>query len=263
MHWDFTSVAFCGAYTDQHLDGPRIGFGHSSDHQGHHRQLKIAHATTATGIALFGKVSDGGRHEGAETHELLETLRALAEPKRLLLLADSELVTKANLADADADADGIRFVSRLPRTFDYEPDAFAVPDADWRTLAYCSDRSRRLPVSQRPSMSPRQYSPDRLLALYKHPALSERAHHFLKWPPRRAARVPQSNRRAAALVAVCSIALLIYGLIEPKPATTSPPPSPSPASSRRPRHPPHRRQHVPQAAASDPAAASSASPREW
>ena len=39
----------------------------------------------------------GGRHEGAETGELLESLRALAAPRKLLLVADSALVTKANL----------------------------------------------------------------------------------------------------------------------------------------------------------------------
>src|SRR5438270_247430 len=113
LHWDFTSVAFCGAYADQDPGSPRVGFGHSSDHQAHRRQLKVAHATTATGVALFGRVTDGARHEGAHTHELLETLRALAAPRRLLLVADSALVTKPNLTAADAA--GIRFVSRLPR----------------------------------------------------------------------------------------------------------------------------------------------------
>ncbi len=333
LHWDFTSVAFCGAYGQQHPDAPRIGFGHSSDRQAHRRQLKIAHATTTAGVPLFGRVVDGARHEGAETHELLETLRALAAPRRLLLVADSALVTKPNLAAADAA--GIRFVSRLPRSFDYEPDALAQPPEAWRPLRYCSARSRRLPPAQRPTfagaeatidmtgpdkvprtfrvlyvygseeagaaqasrakllaraedalatiargltarprqdpehverrvakavskgrvgnwlhtelrcddgnltlswwrdtdaladterrdglyalvtnMAPAQCSPDRLLTLYKDQALSERAHHFLKGPLAVRPVFLHSNRRAAALVAVCSIALLVYGLIE-------------------------------------------------
>ena len=334
LHWDFTSVAFCGAYADQDPDAPRIGFGHSSDRQDHRRQLKVAHATTATGIPLFGRVVDGSRHEGAETGGLLERLRALAEPKRLLLVADSALVTKANLAAADAA--GIQFVSRLPRSFDYEPDALSRVEAQWRPLRYCSARSQRLPAAQRPSfrgaeaaitvigpdkvtrrfrvlyiygseeagaaqasrakllaraedalarigrgleakprqdpeklerrvaaavakgrvgnwlrtdihrdhhgnvslrwwrdtatladseqrdglyalvtnMDPRRCSADRLLTLYKDQALSERAHHFLKGPLAVRPVFLKSNRRAAALVAVCSIALLVYGLIE-------------------------------------------------
>lgn len=333
LHWDFTSVAFCGAYADQDDDAPRVGFGHSSDRQDHRRQLKVAHATTAAGVPLFGRVTDGARHEGAETGTLLETLRGLAAPKRLLLVADSALVTKPNLAAADAA--GIRFVSRLPRSFDYEPDALAVPDDAWRKLTYCSERSRRLPRASRPTfrgaeatiemtgpdkvartfrvlyvygseeagaarasrakilaraeddlariarglaarprqdpeaverrvakavakgragdwlrteirnhdgslslrwwrdsdalaeaerrdglyalvtnMSTPQCSPDRLLALYKDQALSERAHHFLKGPLAVRPVFLKSNRRAAALVEVCSIALLVYGLIE-------------------------------------------------
>src|SRR5881397_3213531 len=94
LHWDSTSVAFCGAYAEQDPDAPRMGHGHSSDHQGHRRQLKVAHATTASGIALYGRVTDGSRHEGAETSTLLEQLRSLASPRRLLLVADSALVTK-------------------------------------------------------------------------------------------------------------------------------------------------------------------------
>ncbi len=77
LHWDFTSVAFCGAYADQDPDAPTIGYGHSSDRQGHRRQLKVAHATTASGIPLFGRVVGGARHEGAETGTLLEQLRSL------------------------------------------------------------------------------------------------------------------------------------------------------------------------------------------
>jgi hypothetical protein len=151
LHWDFTSVAFAGAYADQDPRAPRIGYGHSSDHQGHRRQLKVAHATTASGIALYGRVCDGSRHEGAETHTLLEHLRGLAAPRRLLLVADSALVTKPNLAAAD-DAK-IHFVSRLPRSFGYEDDALATPPEGWRALTYCSARSARLPKGMRPTFS--------------------------------------------------------------------------------------------------------------
>lgn len=334
LHWDFTSVAFCGAYPEQDDGAPRVGFGHSSDHQGHRRQLKVAHATTASGIPLYGRVTGGARHEGAETGTLLERLHSFAAPRRLLLVADSALVTKPNLAAADAS--GTRFVSRLPRSFDYEDTALALPEQAWRPLSYCSERSRRLPRTGRPTftgadgsievagpdkvtrtfrllyvrgseeagaarasraklltraeasletiarglgkkprqdyqrmarrvakavdagrvgnwlrtelseaadgrlnlswsrdpaaiaeaerrdglyalvtnMSPAQCSPERILALYKDQALSERAHHFLKGPLHVRPVFLKSNRRAAALVQLCSIALLVYGLVE-------------------------------------------------
>ena len=125
---------------------PGIGFGHSSDRRGHRRQLKVAHATTPAGIALYGRVVDGSRHEGAETHTLLEQLRRLAAPRRLLLVADSALVSKDNLAAADAA--GMRFVSRLPRSFDYEPAALDLPAQAWRPLSYTSACSCRLPKNR-------------------------------------------------------------------------------------------------------------------
>lgn len=63
----------------------------------------------------------------------------------------SALVTKPNLAAADAA--GIRFVSRLPRSFDYEGDALAQPASAWRALTYRSERSRRLPKGARPTFA--------------------------------------------------------------------------------------------------------------
>jgi hypothetical protein len=334
LHWDFTSVAFCGAYAAQDGAAARVEFGHSSDHRGHRRQLKLAHATTATGIPLYGRVTHGGRHEGQETGTLLERLRALAAPRRLLLVADAALVTRANLAAADGAQ--IRFVSRLPRRFAYEDTALALPADAWLPLRYRSARARQLPRAQRPrftgadgsivmtgpdrvarrfrllyvrgseeaaaarasrakllaraeaaldkiahglaakprqdyervgrrvaravaagragdwlrtelgqtrdgslhlnwtrdaaaiadaerrdglyalvtNMSPPQCSRDRVLALYKDQALSERTHHFLKGPLQVRPVFLKSNRRAAALVQVCSFALLVYGLIE-------------------------------------------------
>jgi transposase len=64
------------------------------------------------------------------------------------------------------------------------------------------------------NLGPRRCSADRLLCLYKDQALSERAHHFFKGPIAVRPVFLKSNRRAAALVQVCSLALLIYGLIE-------------------------------------------------
>jgi transposase len=334
LHWDFTSVAFCGAYADQDQEAPEIGFGHSSDHREHRRQLKVAHATTASGVPLYGRVAHGRRHEGAETHTLLERLRGLASPHRLTLVADSALVTKANLAAADAAK--MSFVARLPRSWGYEPVALALPEEAWRPLTCTSARPLRLPKARRPTFRgaeghievkgpdkvtrrfrvlyvfgseeadaagknrakllaraetslsrvasgleerPRQdpekvarraaravsaghvgdllrtdvatgadgsvalrwwrdqaaieaaeardglyalvtnmgsarCSADRLLALYKDQALSERAHHFLKGPLAVRPVFLKSNRRAAALVQVCSFALLVYGLVE-------------------------------------------------
>lgn len=149
LHWDFTSVAFCGAYGEQDEAAPQVAFGHSSDRQAHRRQLKVAQAVTPSGVPLYHRVVSGGRHEGAETNGLLERLRSLAAPKRLLLVADSALVTKDNLAACDQA--GTRFVARLPRSFDYEATALGLEDSRWRLLDYCSERARRRPPAERPT----------------------------------------------------------------------------------------------------------------
>ncbi len=85
----------------------------------------------------------------------------------------------------------------------------------WRDADAIADTERRDGLyALVTNMGPAQCSADRLLALYKDQALSERAHHFLKGPLAVRPVFLKSNRRAAALVAVCSIALLVYGLIE-------------------------------------------------
>jgi hypothetical protein len=85
----------------------------------------------------------------------------------------------------------------------------------WRDEAVIADAERRDGLyALITNMSPRACSSDRLLAIYKDQALSERAHHFLKGPLAVRPVFLKSNRRVAALVQVCSIALLVYGLIE-------------------------------------------------
>jgi Domain of unknown function (DUF4277)/Transposase DDE domain len=148
LHWDFTSVAFTGEYPRQAPNGPQIGYGHSSDHQGHRPQLKVAQAVSAAGVPLYHRVVSGGRHEGAETHELLDRLRNLAAPQRLLLVADSALVTRNNLA-ACVQA-GVHFVARLPRTFGYEDDALQLKPEQFQALRYCSERAHRRAPVRRP-----------------------------------------------------------------------------------------------------------------
>lgn len=150
LHWDFTSVAFCGEYGKQDA-GPQITYGHSSDRQSHRRQLKVAQAVTAAGVPLYHRVVSGARHEGAETHTLLERLRQLAAPRRLLLVADSALVSNDNLAACEQAA--MQFIARLPRRYAYEETALALDPSCFRKLDYCSERARRLPLAKRPTFA--------------------------------------------------------------------------------------------------------------
>jgi hypothetical protein len=95
-------------------------------------------------------------------------------------------------------------------------------------------------------MSTQQCSAGRLLALYKDQALSERAHHLLEGPIAVRPVFLKSNRRAAALITVCSLALL---LLRPHRERSPPGDHPRPHHPRTPprrtRRPPHRREHHP------------------
>jgi hypothetical protein len=89
------------------------------------------------------------------------------------------------------------------------------------SLAWCRDEAAIAEAQRRDglyalitNMSPQRCSTDRLLALYKDQFLSERAHHFLKGPLAVRPVFLKNNERAAALVQVCSFALLVYGLVE-------------------------------------------------
>lgn len=148
LHWDFTSVAFCGDYADQDPAAPQVVYGHSSDRQAHRRQLKVAQAVTAGGVPVYHRVLSGNRDEGAASHALLERLRQLAGPRRLLVVADAGLVTADNLATCCRSK--VRFVARLPRRYGYEAAALALAPSAYRPLQYDSERARHRPAGQRP-----------------------------------------------------------------------------------------------------------------
>src|SRR5712691_5252806 len=64
------------------------------------------------------------------------------------------------------------------------------------------------------NLSTRQASATRVLRLFKEQVIVERAHHFLKGPLVVRPVFLHSNRRAAALISVCAIAVMVYGLVE-------------------------------------------------
>lgn len=113
--------------------------------------MKVAQTVTAAGIPLYHRVVSGARHEGTETYQLLERLRQLAAPRRLLLVADSALVTNDNLAACEQAQ--MQFIARLPRSYGYEETALALDPRGFRKLNYCSERARRLPLAKRPTFA--------------------------------------------------------------------------------------------------------------
>ena len=93
--------------------------------------------------------------------------------------------------------------------------------ADGRKLRRWPDKAALARVAQRDGLYAlvtnlplREASASRLLRLYKGQTVVEQAHHALKGPLVVRPVFLHSNRRAAALVAVCAYAVMVYGLVE-------------------------------------------------
>lgn len=119
IHADTTSVSLYGEY--EGFDGPgflRLVQGYSKDGHPELKQLMMGLATTRDGIPVLADVMDGNTSDKVWNLKLVRELsRYLPEERlrRMLYVADSALVTKANLAALAEE--GYRFVSRLPGTF--------------------------------------------------------------------------------------------------------------------------------------------------
>jgi len=119
VHADTTSVSLYGAY--EGFDGPawlRLVPGYSKDGHPELNQLMLGMATTRDGIPLFAEALDGNTSDKGWNLSMVKKLAKYLPEKRLkdmLYVADSSLVTKANL-QAVAE-EGYHFVSRLPATF--------------------------------------------------------------------------------------------------------------------------------------------------
>ena len=119
VHADTTSVSLYGEY--EGFEGKeflRLVPGYSKDGHPELKQLMIGLATTRDGVPLYAEVLDGNTSDKAWNLNLVRELGRHLPAGRLrqmLYVADSALVTKANL-EAVAEQ-GYHFVSRLPATF--------------------------------------------------------------------------------------------------------------------------------------------------
>ena len=119
IHADTTSVSLYGEY--EGFDGPRflrLVQGYSKDGHPELKQLMMGLATTRDGIPVLADVMDGNTSDKVWNLKLVRELSRYLPAERLcrmLYVADSALVTKANLAALAEE--GYRFVSRLPGTF--------------------------------------------------------------------------------------------------------------------------------------------------
>lgn len=150
IHWDMTSMSMFGAYEDQEEEFPQVRYGHPKDRRVDLKQIQAGLAVSRDGgIPVFHRVYDGGAGEVAQVVGAMKALRKIAGRKDFLLIADSKLVSYANItALLDAKVD---FIAPIPAA-QVKAGVYAALDvASAQPVDYVNDRDREraTPAGQR------------------------------------------------------------------------------------------------------------------
>jgi transposase len=115
IHWDMTSISMFGAYPDPDPDYAVPKYGHPKDRRPDLKQVQTGLAVTGDGgVPVFHRAYDGGAAEVSQVTGAMRALRAIAGPRRFLLVGDSKLVSYANLSElAAAEVD---YVAPAPKS---------------------------------------------------------------------------------------------------------------------------------------------------
>jgi transposase len=150
FHWDMTSMSLYGAYPaeDQDEEYPRIKHGHPKDRRYDLKQIQTGLAVTGDGgIPLLSRVIDGGAAEISQITGTMNSLRAMAGPKKFLLIADSKLVSYGNVT-ALIKA-GTDFIAPAPAS-KVDDTVYAALDLEAATVVdYTPARDEGTPTGQR------------------------------------------------------------------------------------------------------------------
>ena len=152
LHWDLTSISLYGAYQEPQEGFIAPRFGHPKDRRPDLKQVQTGLAVSGDsdgGVPVWHRAYDGGAGEVAQVQGAMQALQQLADPRRLLLVGDSKLVSYPNLAAMLAAEVG--FIAPASKT--YVPSAtFAALDPQAATpVDYVAARDQRKPPGRRGS----------------------------------------------------------------------------------------------------------------
>ena len=152
LHWDMTSMSVHGAYPaeGQDEDFPVIGYGHPKDRRVDLKQVQAGLAVTADGgIPLHARVFDGPAAEVSQVVGVMKDLRTMAGTRDFLMVADSKLVSYANVTALLAA--GVQFVAPVPAA-QVKDGVYAVLDPALATVVdWVPDRDAAKPAEERES----------------------------------------------------------------------------------------------------------------
>jgi transposase len=150
LHWDMTSISLYGAYeeSEEGFIAPR--FGHPKDRRPDLKQVQTGLAVSGDGgVPVWHHAYDGGAGEVAQVAGAMRALRALAGPRRLLLVGDSKLVSYANLRDIMAAE--VDFIAPASKTYVPAEVLASLDPAAATPVDYVAERDAGKPPDQRGS----------------------------------------------------------------------------------------------------------------
>jgi transposase len=150
LHWDMTSMSVHGAYPaeGQDEDFPVLGYGHPKDRRVDLKQVQAGLAVTADGgIPLHARVFDGPAAEVSQVVGAMKDLRTMAGTRGFLMVADSKLVSYANVTALLAA--GVHFVAPVPAA-QVKDGVYAALDPALATVVnWVPDRDAAKPAERR------------------------------------------------------------------------------------------------------------------
>lgn len=154
VHADTTSVSVYGEYEPPSDDEPslakelgleavQIRHGFSKQKRPDLKQFTAGLVVSEHGIPMMGTIGDGNLNDKVWNMEILDGIReCFLDPKRIIYIADSALMTKKNLRRLTED--GIRFVSRVPENFGVTASvkAKAFAEGKWRFVGALANSAK-------------------------------------------------------------------------------------------------------------------------
>jgi Domain of unknown function (DUF4277) len=98
LHWDMTSISLYGVYDEAEAGFAAPKWGRPKDRRPDLKQVQTGLAVSSDGgVPVWHRAYDGGAGEVAQVVGAMESLKALAGPRKVLLVGDSKLVSRGNI----------------------------------------------------------------------------------------------------------------------------------------------------------------------
>src|SRR5215213_8250698 len=148
IHWDMTSISLFGDYDGAEAGFAEPSYGHPKDRRADLKQIQAGLGVTGDGgIPIFHQAFDGRAGEINQVVGAMESLRAMCEPRRFLLVGDTKLISYGNVASM-ARA-GMTFIAPASKAY-VDADALRGAAAlELHAVDYVAQRDAAKPAEQR------------------------------------------------------------------------------------------------------------------